>query len=143
MLSLVKQNKKIKLLLFSCVVLAVLNYTAGVFVYRTYIQKLSQASVGCQIFLVDGSFRGEVSIRSPKGLTIIPIDYQIYFYDKRGNTLQLIADSLDGQLHATFDTPVREKILSTQWHVEGYSNVKIKWLWLTMNLTMPIEVVVK
>lgn len=140
MLSAVKQNKKINLLLFFCVILAVLNYTAGVFVYRNYIRKLSNTSATCQILLENGFLQGEINIVSSQGLQIFPVDYQIYFYDQRGNTLQLIADSLNGQLHATFNTPIREKILSTQWHAVGYSNVKVKWLWLSMSLILPIEV---
>ncbi|WP_041081202.1 hypothetical protein [Thermotoga profunda] len=143
MLSVAKQNRKINLVLSLCIILAVLNYTAGVVVYRNYIQKLSSTSVTCQILLENNSLLGEVNIRPPEDLTIYPVDYQIYFYDERGNTLQLIADSLNGQLRKTFDVAAREKLLSMQWHVVGYSNVKIKWLWLSMSLALPIEVRLK
>ncbi|HEY8541734.1 MAG TPA: hypothetical protein VIL29_05080 [Pseudothermotoga sp.] len=143
MSSVAKQNRKINLVLFLCIILAVLNYTAGVVVYRSYIQKLSSTSVTCQIFLENNSLQGEVIVKPPEGLTIYPVDYQIYFYDERGNTLQLIADSLNGQIHKVFDVTAREKLLSTKWNVVGYSNVKIKWLWLSMNLALPIEVRLK
>ncbi len=143
MLSVEKQNRKINWLLFLCITLAVLNYTAGVIVYRGYIQRLSSTSAVCQIFLKSDSLHGEININPPDDLAVFPVDYQIYFYDQKGDTLQLVANSLNGQLRAVFDVPIREKLFSTQWHVVGYSNIRIKWLWLSMNLTLPVEVEVR
>ncbi|MEJ5230504.1 MAG: hypothetical protein WHT65_10930 [Pseudothermotoga sp.] len=143
MSSAAKQSRTKNFLLLLCTTLVALNYATGVFVYRYYVKKLSMTSLTCQLVLKDGFLHGEIKIEPPEGFAVYPVDYQVYFHDKRGDTLQLVADSLNGKNYAVFNVPAKEKLLSTEWHVAGYSNVKINWLWLSMNLALPIEVELK
>ncbi|HPP70114.1 MAG TPA: hypothetical protein PLK95_05240 [Pseudothermotoga sp.] len=142
-MSVAKQSKTVRFILMLCIILAVSNYTAGVFIYRGYVKRLSETSINCWITFEQDLLRGKIEIKPADGMKVFPVDYQIYFYDDRGNTLQLIADSLSGKLHADFETQMKEKLFSKQWQVVGYSNVKIRWLWLSMSLSLPIEVQVE
>jgi len=132
-----------KLFLWISLILVAFNYAAGVFVYRGYVKKLSETTVNCNIVFSQNLIRGEVNIIPPDRFKVMPLDYQIYFYDKRGNTLQLIANSLNGKMQASFETQSKDVLISSEWNVVGYSNVKIKWLWLSMSLAIPIEVNIK
>lgn len=123
--------------------LVVLNYTAGVFAYRGYAQKLSRAKAICKIRLYDGTIHGSVFIEGFDGLKIYPVDYQVYFQDKRGNVLKLVSDSMFGQQKAEFVTNVWIGYDEKDWKAQGYSNVFIKWLWLKVNLYLPLEVIVE
>ena len=132
-----------KLFLWISLILVAFNYAAGVFVYRGYVKKLSETTVNCNIVFSQNLIRGEVNIIPPDRFKVMPLDYQIYFYDKRGNTLQLIANSLNGKMQASFETQSKDVLISSEWNVVGYSNVKIRWLWLSMSLAIPIEVNIK
>jgi hypothetical protein len=132
-----------KLFLWISLILVAFNYAAGVFVYRGYVRKLSETTVNCNIVFSQNLIRGEVNIIPPDRFKVMPLDYQIYFYDKRGNTLQLIANSLNGKMQASFETQSKDVLISSEWNVVGYSNVKIRWLWLSMSLAIPIEVNIK
>jgi len=143
MLLVAKQNRTKNLLLLLCITLVVLNYATGVLVYRYYVKKLSMTSLICQLVLKDGFLQGKIEINPPKGFAVYPVDYQVYFHDKRGDTLQLVADSLNGKNYAVFNVLAKEKLLSGEWYAVGYSNVRVSWLWLSMNLALPIEVELK
>ncbi|MDI3494543.1 MAG: hypothetical protein PWQ72_670 [Pseudothermotoga sp.] len=132
-----------KLFLWISLILVAFNYAAGVFVYRGYVKKLSETTVNCNIVFSQNLIRGEVNIIPPDRFKVMPLDYQIYFYDKRGNTLQLIANSLNGKMQASFETQSKDVLISSEWNVVGYSNVKIRWLWLSMSLAIPVEVNIK
>lgn len=132
-----------KLFLWISLILVAFNYAAGVFVYRGYVKKLSETTVNCNIVFSQNLIRGEVNIIPPDRFKVMPLDYQIYFYDKRGNTLQLIANSLNGKMQASFETQSKDVLISSEWNVVGYSNVKIRWLWLSMSIAIPIEVNIK
>ncbi|GAB4311409.1 hypothetical protein [Pseudothermotoga elfii] len=132
-----------KLFLWISLILVAFNYAAGVFVYRGYVRKLSETTVSCNIVFSQNLIRGEVNIIPPDRFKVMPLDYQIYFYDKRGNTLQLIANSLNGKMQASFETQSKDVLISSEWNVVGYSNVKIRWLWLSMSLAIPVEVNIK
>lgn len=132
-----------KLFLWISLILVAFNYAAGVFVYRGYVRKLSETTVNCNIVFSQNLIRGEVNIIPPDRFKVMPLDYQIYFYDKRGNTLQLIANSLNGKMQASFETQSKDVLISSEWNVVGYSNVKIRWLWLSMSIAIPVEVNIK
>jgi hypothetical protein len=132
-----------KLFLWISLILVAFNYAAGVFVYRGYVKKLSETTVNCNIVFSQNLIRGEVNIIPPDRFKVMPLDYQIYFYDKRGNTLQLIANSLNGKMQASFETQSKDVLISSEWNVVGYSNVKIRWLWLSMSIAIPVEVNIK
>lgn len=130
----------LRIVFWTAFVLVALNYTAGVFVYRGYAQKLSKAKAVCKIRFDGGTIHGTVLIEGFDGLKIYPVDYQIYFQDERGNVLKLISNSMFGHQTAQFSTSVWEGYGKEKWRAQGYSNVLIKWLWLKVNLYLPLEV---
>jgi hypothetical protein len=140
MLSLAKRVELSKFFFWLALILVVMNYTAGVLVYRSYTRKLSNAKALCKIRFEDGSILGEVSIEGFEGLKIRPVDYQIYFYDRRGNVLKMVSNSMFGRSEADFVTSAWSNFQEKDWHAGGYSNVSIEWLWLKVNLFLPLEV---
>lgn len=143
MLSRAKRIEFLRIAFWIALTLVVLNYAAGVFVYRGYAQKLSRARAICRIRFYDGTIHGFVFIEGFDGLKIYPVDYQVYFQDERGSVLKLISDSMFGQQKAEFVTDVWSGYEEKDWKAQGYSNVFIKWLWLKVNLYLPLEVVVE
>ncbi len=140
MLSLVKRVELSKFFFWLALTLVVVNYTTGVFVYRSYARKLSNAKALCRIRFEDGLILGKVVIEGFEGLKIRPVDYQIYFYDGRGNVLKMVSNSMFGRSEADFVTSAWSNFQQKDWHAEGYSNVSIEWLWLKVNLFLPLEV---
>ncbi len=141
MLSRAKRAEFWKFVFWIALALVVLNYTTGVFVYRNYADKLSKAKAVCKVRFEDGTIRGRVVIEGFSGLKIHPVDYQVYFQDnRRGNVLKLVSNSMFGQKEAEFVTDAWAGYEQGSWHAQGYSNVSIEWLWLKINLYLPLEV---
>ncbi|HCO98461.1 MAG: hypothetical protein H5T93_00920 [Pseudothermotoga sp.] len=129
-----------KIVFWIALTLVVMNYTAGVFVYRNYARKLSSAKALCTIRFEDGSIFGKIVVEGFEGLKIHPVDYQIYFYDRRGNVLKMVSSSMFNRPEAEFVTSAWTGYEQKDWHTEGYSNVSVEWLWLKINLYIPLEV---
>ncbi|MBC7123058.1 MULTISPECIES: hypothetical protein [Pseudothermotoga] len=129
-----------KLVFWIALTLVVMNYTAGVFVYRNYARKLSNAKALCTVRFEDGSIAGKIVVEGFEGLKIRPVDYQVYFYDRRGNVLKMVSNSMFGRSEVEFVTSAWTGYEQRDWHAEGYSNVSVEWLWLKLNLFLPLEV---
>lgn len=140
MSSQVKRVELSKLVFWIALTLVVFNYTAGVFVYRSYARKLSSAKAVCAMRFEDGTIHGEVSIEGFDGLRIYPVDYQVYFYDQRGNVLKLVSNSMFGQSKTEFVVSTWTDYEKHVWYAQGYSNVRLEWLWLRVQLYLPLEV---
>jgi len=136
----VKSQRTWKILFLLCAGLVCLNYITGIIAYRVYISKLTQTSVTADLTISKQDIRGKIAIQPPKGLTVAPVDYQIYFYDNRRNTIQIIADSMDG-LSKSFSAKTRPSLFEQEWHVEGYMNLRVRWLWISAQISLPIEVI--
>ena len=136
----VKNQRTWKILFLLCAGLVCLNYLTGIIAYRVYISKLTQTKIIANLIISRQDIKGKITIQPPKNLTITPIDYQIYFYDNRGNTIQIIADSMDG-LSKSFSAKTRPSLFEQEWHVEGYTNVKVHWFWISAQISLPVEVI--
>lgn len=115
------------------------NYAIGVFVYRSYVNRLKASSIVCTLQKRDMHFVGSIKVESDKNLKLIPIDFQIYIYNEEGDLLQVIADSIAGNFKS-FEVESKTDLPLKQLKVTGISNARIKWLWLEDIIPISIEV---
>ncbi len=118
-----------------------LNYAIGVFVYRSYVTLLKESSITCTLTKVGDNISGSIVVQTRRGLKLIPIDFQIYFYNQEGKLVQSYADSFKGSQHVEFtfkSTMDAQDVKGLT--VTGVSNVRVKWLWISDLLPLSIEV---
>ncbi len=116
------------------------NYAVGVFVYRGYVRALKESSVICVLNKTEHHLSGSITVESRWPLELVPIDYQVYFYDKDGKLVQTFADSFRNSSTARFDAESSIDLSSENVKIIGISNVRVKWLWINEIVPLPIEV---